>query len=842
MRSSRRADPCPAWVTRWGPPSLIVLAAFGLRILRLGDANLWWDEALAIWGVRKGLLGVTRWTAGDVHPPLYFWSLWAWVQLAGESEFAMRSLSVLFGVLTVAVVHGLGSLMAGRRVGNLAALLTALSRFHIWWSQEMRMYVLAGLAGMLSLYLFLRWLRSWGSGPPENGLADRRRPGGTGRGEDSSPHSPAAVVPPGSMESASRGNYLERMSPGLLLALYALASICALYTIYLMASLVLVENVVVLVVLVRRRGLRRRALLLRWIAAQLAILAALAAWLMVSWGKMATWSVSEPFDPLLFVRLYATLLATGVSVDVHRYAAAALLPLAVLLLGGILSLSQWVRSGRSRGWQPLGALSLGLSLLLPGAAIYLASLPRGLFYAPRIEARYFLPFAPAFWILLAWSVTAIGRRWRGAGWVCGGALLAMWLVLLPGYYRGRHLRDELQTMTRAILSQAEPGDVVLLDSGGRYPLFLYYYERVLDAPQRPPMLKIPPDGGELIPGEVDDILRPVAERYQRVWLAEVEVNLSDLEHLAQGWLAERYPEVLALAYGHNTLRLYDPKGRAPTLAAAGYEPQHRLDEPVGAGGHLRGWEMPVETFIPGDVAHISLLWERLPEEPVSLALCNRSGQVLLRRRAEAGPGLGARRQQFDFPVFAHTPAGAFYILLSPAPMNGPVLGTLRIAGTVPLPDVPPPEVVVGARFDQDVTLVGYTMRGAASGDAVRVGPGDALVIDLYWRAERKLDQDYTVFAHLLGQAYNPKTQGPVWAQHDGQPADGGYPTTQWLEGDLIVDRHTMTVDEGAQPGVYRLEVGMYTLDDGRRLAVTSRDGQALGDRLLLDSSVKVGEP
>ncbi|GAG38541.1 unnamed protein product, partial [marine sediment metagenome] len=41
-------------MTRWGAPSLILLVAFGLRLFRLGDANLWWDEALAVWGVRKG--------------------------------------------------------------------------------------------------------------------------------------------------------------------------------------------------------------------------------------------------------------------------------------------------------------------------------------------------------------------------------------------------------------------------------------------------------------------------------------------------------------------------------------------------------------------------------------------------------------------------------------------------------------------------------------------------------------------------------------------------------------------------------------------------------------------
>ena len=47
----------------------VLLLSFALRLMRLGDANLWWDEALAIWAVRKGLAGVTLWSAQAVQPP-----------------------------------------------------------------------------------------------------------------------------------------------------------------------------------------------------------------------------------------------------------------------------------------------------------------------------------------------------------------------------------------------------------------------------------------------------------------------------------------------------------------------------------------------------------------------------------------------------------------------------------------------------------------------------------------------------------------------------------------------------------------------------------------------------
>jgi hypothetical protein len=250
----------------------------------------------------------------------------------------------------------------------------------------------------------------------------------------------------------------------------------------------------------------------------------------------------------------------------------------------------------------------------------------------------------------------------------------------------------------------------------------------------------------------------------------------------------------------------------------------------------------VKSFVPGDVAHISLLWERLPEESVSLALRNRSGQILLEQRVESSPGREARRQQFDFPVYASTPGGLYDVVLWPAPPSGALLGTLRIVGTTPLPRAGAPEVLVGARLDQGITLVGYTLNATAGEDLDQVKPNDTLILDLYWRVDRKLEEDYTVFVHLLGQAYNPKTQGPVWGQHDSQPANGGYVTTQWLVGDVIVDRHTMQVDAKAPPGPYRVEVGMYTVQDGQRLAVISSDGQLLGDRVLLDTQVHVSRP
>jgi len=67
---------------------LITLIAFALRVFRLGDAAVWWDEGFSVWEARMGLGALADRTAYDVHPPFYYWLLKIWLTLFGNSEFA----------------------------------------------------------------------------------------------------------------------------------------------------------------------------------------------------------------------------------------------------------------------------------------------------------------------------------------------------------------------------------------------------------------------------------------------------------------------------------------------------------------------------------------------------------------------------------------------------------------------------------------------------------------------------------------------------------------------------------------------------------------------------------
>jgi hypothetical protein len=79
-----------------------------------------------------------------------------------------------------------------------------------------------------------------------------------------------------------------------------------------------------------------------------------------------------------------------------------------------------------------------------------------------------------------------------------------------------------------------------------------------------------------------------------------------------------------------------------------------------------------------------------------------------------------------------------------------------------------------------------------------------------WRALTEIDQDYTAFVHLRG------SDGTLWAQHDGQPQDGAYPTSYWRQGELVADEHEFLVAEGVA-GAAELSAGMYLLETMERL-------------------------
>lgn len=153
----------------------LTLAAFALRMLDLDRFPLWEDEGATWWYSR--LIADGRLMEGirlEPTPPLYYLLVAAVTASLGDSDWAMRLPSVIFGAASIPVIF-----LLVRRLGRSldpsiirfaawsAAALLAVHPLHVFYSREARVYPLLLLLTML-LWLTLRRAldddatRSWG--------------------------------------------------------------------------------------------------------------------------------------------------------------------------------------------------------------------------------------------------------------------------------------------------------------------------------------------------------------------------------------------------------------------------------------------------------------------------------------------------------------------------------------------------------------------------------------------------------------------------------------------------------------------------------------------------------
>jgi len=143
---------------------LILLLAAVLRIYNINLQSLWIDEGFT-WNLTQYS---DPWLVlrNDVHPPLYFLAMDAWIELAGTSVIALRFFSVLPGLLSVAVIFQLGREIDRQRgvaesiFPVLTALLLTLADAEIFLAQEARSYTWQVLFASSSMWGFLHWSRT----------------------------------------------------------------------------------------------------------------------------------------------------------------------------------------------------------------------------------------------------------------------------------------------------------------------------------------------------------------------------------------------------------------------------------------------------------------------------------------------------------------------------------------------------------------------------------------------------------------------------------------------------------------------------------------------------------
>ncbi len=133
-----------------------------------------------------------------------------------------------------------------------------------------------------------------------------------------------------------------------------------------------------------------------------------------------------------------------------------------------------------------------------------------------------------------------------------------------------------------------------------------------------------------------------------------------------------------------------------------------------------------------------------------------------------------------------------------------------------------PAGALSIRYGEAIELLGYRL------ERDQTHPGGRVGLTLYWRADRPVTEDYTVFIHVLDKDASPLGG---W---DTVPGAGAYPTTMWTPGRIVAETYWVPVNRVIDaPTAGRVEVGLYRFSTGERLAAVSGPGEKPGDSPLV---------
>jgi hypothetical protein len=787
----------------------IVLLALGVRLARLAFQPLWWDEGWSVYFATTPVDNLMALTAVDIHPPLYYLLLHLWIGLVGAGPLTLRLLSVLIGTATIPLLYLVGKRLFGARAGTLAALLLAVSPFHIYYSQEVRMYGLVTLLGLAAFWFALQW---------EPGLRSAKRPGlGAWAG-------------------------------------YVLAATAALYTQYYAAFLLLGLNLAVSIRWLRRpfpqsretirastgAGSARTSTLspagtrgaFAWLGAQAAVVVLYLPWLWYAGGKLLTYvrfKVGvEQYPPLGLLAYLGRHLAAFTWGHAEGALAAwwwlGLLPVALFVV--VVVLSRRMATGGSSGrWGHVRWPLLILLVSLGCGFAVNAVLP---FNPPRLE-RLLLLALPAYVLLVAAGLLALWPRRRPLALAAGVPFLVLGLLSLAFFYAvPRYPADDYRPVAARLSALALPTDAVVCV----HPWQVGYFESYLAGDGHRPALVLTPR--QVIPQErqlwaadpslmAADLDTLLTQR-GRLWLPAHQAMGQILENQIEQYLSARAYPVLSEWHGEDTLlSLYAAGEPAAQPATARFGDWLALEGAALSPGPVpAGW----------GVVTVDLAWRvsHNPEDPytVGLRLVGAAGHIWAQRDAPPDGGFAefsqmpvgqAQADHHGLLVPAGTPPGEYRLTLRvyrsadvsvlPASFEGGSGGEVTL-GTVQIvrPTVPPPiealSIAAPLRADYGpLAFLGFDVQ--ANPDLL---PGQVVDVDLFWQALADPGEDFLPQLQLLD------ADGKLWAELTEKPVAGTYPTAWWRAGDLVRDPHSLPIPAQVPPGRYRLASSLVRAADG----------------------------
>lgn len=534
---------------------LLLVLAFGLRVHCLGDQSLWYDEGTSVRAAERDASTIVAGAAHDIHPPGYNLLLAGWEDFVGDSEFALRFLSVLLSLLSVALIGAIGRRLFSPSTGLLVMLLAAVNPFQIWYAQEARMYAMLGAVSAASVLLTVEVLSI-----------------------------------PGQMTS---GRFQARRAAAVIGG-FVLVNTLGLYTHYTFPFVLLAESVGFLVWLMGRP--QKMHGIVTWALLNLASLALFAPWLSVAYRQLTTWP--RVLAPEVGLVQLAGATAYGLTLPPEAVRAG-LVPLLILALAGLLPpIDPERRYLRFSERIALVALWVLVPVAIPVAM--------GVVREPFL--KFFVPSGLALQLLVARGVVMVFRLGRRDLSTTRGSMLGGWLtrliavlLLITGllqpvsvglanlYENPAYARDDYRGIAHYIKQAAGPEAAVVLDAPSQVEVFTYYY------PDGPGVMPLPDDHTELT-------LHELMAHHDRIYALYWGASEQDPEHSVETMLN-------AHAYAADSRWFGDVRLVTYVTPAEGAEaPQVSADVRFGDDIVLEGYALSAETLQPGDALAVTLFW------------------------------------------------------------------------------------------------------------------------------------------------------------------------------------------------------------------------------------------
>jgi mannosyltransferase len=562
-------------------PILILLLATGLRFHQLGAQSFWNDEGNSARLSERSLDLIIEGTASDIHPPLYYLLLRGWRELVGESEFGLRSLSAFAGVLTVAGVMGLGTVISKKYSVNskqysvvVAGVVTAVSPPLVYYSQEARMYSLLALWAVLSTLVLLKLLACWSK--------IRRRE---------------------AEEQRRKRKSLLLCSSALIILITA-----GLYTQYFFIPVLVFHNLLVLFWL-WEWWRPDRSVALQWVGIMTAVFLLYLPWL-PTFLRHSGRSGLMGGDPTTFVQGVLLWLPFGETIE------ATAVPwslLAVWIIVGLGLIGFWRWGGR-----------VGLGLLLPLLFMWATG-------ATQPEFHKFMVVSVPFLALLAgFSFHWWPRLKPLPALLLLIALFGMGQSLLNLYTNPAYARADYRGMVAQIAAEKHPNAAIILNAPNQWEVFTYYHDEA-EAPVYP-LPRGFPDQAQLEPE-----LEQIVATYDRLYVLFWGDAQQDPQRLVERWLdqhAFKAREEWVQAVRFVTYAV-PPEGAA--------EMETVISTPFGPHITLLGYTVGSDTAVAGDILPITLFWQTAEtlntRYKVFIHLVDNGGPPLAQRDSEPGGGL-----------------------------------------------------------------------------------------------------------------------------------------------------------------------------------------------------------